>query len=146
VSIEGPYGIFTDAGRVSPKLAIVAAGIGVTPVRAMLEDARLVPGETTIMLRASTREENYLWDEIDQLAANRGANCYISVGPRAQRAHSWLSARDVDRNVSLRSIFPDLKHSDLYICGPQTWTDAVIADAKATGLPDHQIHTERFDW
>ncbi|HEY1530004.1 MAG TPA: ferredoxin reductase family protein [Galbitalea sp.] len=146
VSIEGPYGIFTDAGRTSPKLAIVAAGIGVTPVRAMLEDARLVPGETTIVLRGSTSEENYLWDEIDQLAADRGANCYISVGPRARRAHSWLSARDVDRNVSLRSIFSDLSHSDLYICGPQAWTDAVIADARASGLPDHQIHTERFDW
>ena len=31
VSIEGPYGVFTDAGRTSPKLAIIAAGIGVTP-------------------------------------------------------------------------------------------------------------------
>jgi len=146
VSIEGPYGIFTDAGRTAPKLAIVVAGIGVTPVRAMLEDAELLPGETTIVLRGSTPEENYLWDEIDQLAADRGAHCYVSVGPRAQRAHSWLSARDVDRNVSLKSIFPDLAHSDLYICGPQSWTDAVIADAKASGLPAHQIHTERFDW
>jgi predicted ferric reductase len=146
VSIEGPYGIFTDSGRTSPKLAIVAAGIGITPVRAMLEDSRLVPGETTIMLRGSTGEENYLWDEIDQLAADRGAHCYVSVGPRARTAHSWLSARDVDRNVSFKSIFPDLKHSDLYVCGPQAWTDAVVADAKANGLPDHQIHAERFDW
>ena len=111
-----------------------------------MEDSELVPGETTILLRGSTRDENYLWDEIEQLAGKRGAHCYSSVGPRARRAHSWLSARDVERGVSLKSVFPDLKHSDLYICGPQAWTDEVIADAKASGLPTHQIHTERFDW
>jgi predicted ferric reductase len=146
VSIEGPYGLFTDAGRTAPKLAIIAAGIGITPVRALLEDSRLVPGETTILLRGSDDGENFLWDEMAQLAYDRGAHFYSSVGPRARRAHSWLSGRDVNRNVSLRSIFPDLKHSDLYICGPQAWTDAVVADAKASGLPSHQIHTERFDW
>ena len=146
VSVEGPYGLFTDAGRTSPKLAIVAAGIGITPVRALLEDSRVVPGETTIVLRGSHGGENFLWDEMEQLAHDRGARFYVSVGRRARRAHSWLSASDVDRNVSLKSIFPDLAHSDLYVCGPQAWTDAVVADARTYGVPDHQIHTERFDW
>jgi predicted ferric reductase len=145
VSIEGPYGLFTDAGRTSPKLAIVAAGIGITPVRALLEDSRVAPGETTILLRGP-EDENFLWDEMEKLAGARGAHFYTSVGPRARGAHSWLSARDVARNVSLRSVFPDFKNSDLYVCGPQAWTDAVIADAKSYGLPDHQIHAERFDW
>lgn len=146
VSIEGPYGVFTDAGRTSPKLAIIAAGIGVTPVRALLEDSRVAPGETTILLRGSHEGENFLWDEMERLAGQRGAHFYTSVGPRARRAHGWLAARDVDRNVSLRSVFPDLKNSDLYVCGPQAWTDAVVNDAKASGMPAHQIHTERFDW
>jgi predicted ferric reductase len=146
VSIEGPYGLFTDAGRTSPKLAIIAAGIGITPVRALLEDSRVAPGETTILLRGSHEGENFLWDEMERLAGERGAHFYTSIGPRAHRAHAWLGAKDVDRNVSLRSVFPDLTHSDLYVCGPQAWTDAVVDDAKASGLPAHQIHTERFDW
>jgi predicted ferric reductase len=144
VSIEGPYGVFTDAGRTSPKLAIVAAGIGVTPVRALLEDSRLAPGETTIVLRGSDENQRYLWNEVDDLANQRGANCYISVGKRGRQ--SWLSAHDVDRGVSIQSIFPDLANSDLYVCGPQVWADVVVADAKAHGLPAHQIHMERFDW
>ncbi|MBG6108226.1 hypothetical protein [Frigoribacterium sp. CG_9.8] len=40
VSLEGPYGVFTDTARTAPKLAIMVAGIGITPVRAFLEDAR----------------------------------------------------------------------------------------------------------
>ena len=144
VSIEGPYGLFTDAARTSPKLAIAAAGIGVTPVRALVEDSGLTPGDTTIVLRGSDETQRYLWDEIDELANRRGAKCYISVGQRGQG--SWLSKRDVDRGVSIRSVFPDLLQSDLYVCGPQAWADVVVADAKAHGLASHQIHWERFDW
>jgi predicted ferric reductase len=146
VSIEGPYGLFTDAGRTAPKLAIIAAGIGITPVRALLEDSRVVPGETTILLRGSDESRNYLWDEMENLASARGARFYTSVGSRRRAPASWLSRRDVERGVNLKSIFPDLAKSDLYVCGPQTWTDAVVADAKASGLPAHQIHMERFDW
>jgi predicted ferric reductase len=147
VSIEGPYGLFTDAARTSPKLAIVAAGIGVTPVRALLEDSRITPGETTILLRASTTSEQYLWDEVRDLAAERGARFYTSVGARPPGSRAtWLSATDVGRDVSLRSVFPDLDRSDLYVCGPQAWADRVVADARGSGLPAHQIHVERFDW
>jgi predicted ferric reductase len=146
VWFEGPYGLFTDAARTSPKLAIVAAGIGVTPVRALLEHSRLAPGEATILLRASSDRQSYLWDEMEQLAHDRQANFYTMVGPRPPRVDTWLSERDYERNVSLKSTFPDLAVSDLYICGPAAWSDLVVEDARAAGLPSHQIHTERFDW
>jgi predicted ferric reductase len=146
VWFEGPYGLFTDAARTSPKLAIVAAGIGVTPVRALLEHSRLAPGEATILLRASSERQSYLWDEMESLARDRAANFYTMVGPRPPRVSTWLSERDHVRNVTLRSTFPDLADSDLYVCGPQAWTDLVVRDARALGLPSHQIHTERFDW
>ncbi|HEX3679448.1 MAG TPA: ferric reductase-like transmembrane domain-containing protein, partial [Galbitalea sp.] len=54
VWLEGPYGLFTDAGRTAPKLAVVAAGIGITPIRALLEHSRLAPGEATILLRGTS--------------------------------------------------------------------------------------------
>jgi predicted ferric reductase len=146
VWFEGPYGLFTDAARTSPKLAIVAAGIGVTPVRALLEHSRLAPGEATILLRASSERQSYLWDEMEALAHDRNANFYTMVGPRPSGVDSWLSEKDLDRHVSLRSAFPELAQSDLYVCGPQAWTDLVVEDARAAGLPEHQIHTERFDW
>jgi predicted ferric reductase len=146
VSFEGPYGLFTDAARTAPKLAIVAAGIGVTPVRALLEHSHLAPGEATILLRASTEGETYLWDEMEALAAQQGARFYTSVGRRPKGRDTWLSGRDVSRNVRLSSVFPDLARSDLYVCGPQAWTDLVVGEARATGIPEHQIHTERFDW
>lgn len=146
VSFEGPYGMFTDAGRTAPKLAIVVAGIGITPVRAFLEDSRVQPGETTILLRASSIDEAYLWDEIADLARKKGARLYTMVGTRAVTGPGWMPQADASRGVTLRSIFPDLKDSDLYICGPTAWLDLVEIDARRAGIPEHQLHTERFDW
>jgi len=146
VSFEGPYGMFTDAGRTAPKLAIVVAGIGITPVRAFLEDSKVRPGETTILLRASTQEEAYLWNEISELARKKGARLYTMVGRRAQSGPGWMPQADASRGVTLRSVFPDLADSDLYICGPTAWLDLVENDARRAGIPEHQLHTERFDW
>ncbi|MHC5796397.1 ferredoxin reductase family protein [Lacisediminihabitans sp. FW035] len=146
VSFEGPYGMFTDAGRTAPKLAIVVAGIGITPVRAFLEDSRVRPGETTILLRASTQDETYLWNEISELASKKGARLYTMVGRRATQGPGWMPQADASRGVTLGSVFPDLKDSDLYICGPTAWLDLVERDARRAGIPEHQLHTERFDW
>lgn len=146
VSFEGPYGLFTDAARTSPKLAIAAAGVGVTPIRALLEHARFAPGEATILLRAGSEDETYLWDEVMQLAAAKGATCYVMVGHRARHGATWLSDEDARRGVTLAATFPDLLSSDLYLCGPTPWLDSIEADARDLGLKPHQIHTERFDW
>ncbi len=143
VSFAGPYGIFTDAARTSPKLAIVAAGIGITPARALLEGSQLARGEATVLVRSSTDDETFLWTEMRKLAEARGAELFAMVGPRAR--NSWMSQYDAGRGVTLRSVFPDLDRSDLYVCGPQRWAEAVVADARAAGLPEHQIHLESFE-
>lgn len=146
VSFEGPYGLFSEAARTAPKLAIMAAGIGVTPVRALLEHAEFAPGDATILLRAGSDEETYLWDEIRKLAAAKGAQCYSMIGHRSHTGSAWMSEADSQRGVTLRSVFPDLADSDLYVCGPTSWLDSVEADARAAGIPAHQLHAERFDW
>lgn len=146
VSLEGPYGLFTPTARTAPKLAIVAAGIGITPARALLEQSDLAPGEATLLLRASSTDDAFLWAEMAELAERKGARLYTMTGPRSAVAPTWMTATDARRGVSLRSVFPDLLESDLYVCGPTAWLDAVEADARAAGLPAHQLHSERFDW
>ncbi|RFA18091.1 ferredoxin reductase family protein [Subtercola boreus] len=146
VSIEGPYGIFTDAHRVAPRMAVVAAGIGITPVRSLLEHSDLRPGEATVVLRGGDLGETYLWNEIGELPSMRGNTVFSVMGPRPRGLGTWLSAEALARGVTITSVFPALRESDLYVCGPQSWADLVIRDARAAGLPAAQIHVERFDW
>ncbi len=146
VWFEGPYGVFTDAGRTAPLLAVVAAGIGITPIRALLQDSRLSPGEATVLLRASSPVDTYLWEEVEQLGRERGIAVTTMIGRRSSDGPEWMSQEASDRGVTLLGLFPDLLRSDLYLCGPTAWLDAIESDARAAGIPDHQIHAERFDW
>lgn len=146
VWFEGPYGAFTTAARSAERLGMIVAGIGITPVLALLEQSDLKPGEATIVLRASNQQETYLWNEIMALVGQKGVTVYTMVGHRASDRSGWMTLADAERGVTIRSIFPDLAHTDLYLCGPTPWLDLVESDAKAAGIPVHQLHSERFDW
>lgn len=155
VSIEGPYGIFTQEARTRPKVVLVAAGIGVTPIRALIEQADFAPGEATVIVRAPGNEPPYLWNELLELCARKGAPLFLVEGARVAadspqlasgQAASWQSADAVARGYTLASYAPDVANSDLYICGPAPWADLVVADAHQQGLRAEQLHLERFDW
>ncbi|ROR83329.1 Predicted ferric reductase [Plantibacter flavus] len=146
VSIEGPYGIFTSFARTAPRLAIITAGIGITPARALLEHSDVAPGEATVLLRGTDHSQAYLWDEMETLAHRNGSRLYTMLGRRPNGIDTWMSAESISRGVTIESVFPQLLESDLYVCGPSVWTDLVVRDARAAGLPEQQIHVERFDW
>lgn len=145
VSFEGPYGLFTSRARTAPYLALVASGIGITPVRSLLEDTDLRPAEATVLLRGTDTDQQYLWDETAELAQATDSRLYTMVGPRAWSRESWMTEEGVRRGVTLRSVFPQLLESDLYVCGPKAWSDLVVHEARRTGIPEHQIHQERFE-
>lgn len=145
VLLEGPYGAFTERARTAPYLAVAAAGIGVTPVRSLLEHARFSPGELTVLLRASSPDERYLWQEVQELADAAGGTVVTDVGRRAASGPEWLSADGVARGLTLATVFPNLPDSDLYICGPAGWVRAVERAALAAGVAPHRIRVERFE-
>jgi predicted ferric reductase len=146
VAVEGPYGIFTDAARSQLGVTLVGIGIGIAPIRALLEATTVVPGMATVILRASSPEQLYLVDEIDALCRAKGARLMALVGPR--NAHSyeptWLPEQY--GSMSLEHLVPHIAQGDLYVCGPQAVADLVIDDALAAGTPPSAIHNERFSW
>ena len=146
VSFEGPYGLFTDEARTTNKAVFVGAGIGITPIRALLEASNLAPNEATVILRGSDAEDVYLWQETYDLCVEKSASLRVLVGHRPRGVNTWLSAEAYGKGESLLTLAPKIKESDLYICGPTPWTELVIRDAQRLGLKDHQIHAERFDF
>ena len=52
VIAEGPFGSFTPPARRRPRVALIAGGVGITPIRALLEDMPGEPGDIAVVYRA----------------------------------------------------------------------------------------------
>lgn len=147
VLIEGPYGRLTGTVRTRPQILLLGAGIGITPLRALLEELPYRPGEAALVYRANTPGDFALRSELDAIARRRGAQVHYLDGPPPARG-SWLPASLAhlsDRDALLR-IAPDVVHRDVYLCGPGPWMDAVRSALQAAQVPDRQIHSEAFAW
>lgn len=143
VALEGPYGIFSEAARTRDRIALVGAGIGVTPIRSLLEQATFRPGEATVVLRTTAPGDGWLLDEVADLCRSRGATLLTVPGPRGR---GWLPDAAEREGLGLAALVPAVADSDLYVCGPRGWAEQLIAEARAVGLAPEQIHHERFDW
>ena len=137
IVIEGPYGAFTEGVRHREKVALIGAGVGITPLRSLLED---LPKEvdTLVVERASTAEEIVHRDELRALATRCRGRFVELVGPR--------SLHPLDDPAYLRAVVPDLLERDVYVCGPGEFSEGVVAAARSTGVEADAIHRERFDY
>jgi ferredoxin-NADP reductase len=145
---EGPYGRLTGTVRKGRKLAMFASGIGITPLRALLEELPYRPGEAVLLLRTGRQRDLLFRAELEDLAARRGIRIHYLLGRRSRDRASWLPAdyAPVPDDVVLRHLVPDIADHDVYVCGPDTWTGAVLDTARRAGVPADRVHSERFGW
>jgi len=108
VIAEGPYGAFTASRRQTRrKVLLLAGGVGITPLRTMFET---LPGDVTLVYRASSPRDVVFRRELDAIAADRGATVRYLIGARTWLGRDPLSARE------LRAVVPGLHHS-------RAWTE-----------------------
>ncbi|MEV4708505.1 ferredoxin reductase family protein [Actinoplanes sp. NPDC049316] len=136
VYAEGPYGALTTVRRTRRDALLIAGGIGITPIRALLEDPDLT-GDIVVLYRARTPGEAVLLGELRDLAHRRGARLHLLTG-RTSRENQPFSA------AGLRGLVPDIAERDVYMCGPAPMADAVLSSLRALRVPAHQRHIEAF--
>ena len=134
VLIEGPYGVFTADQATGSSVTLIAGGVGITPVRALLEELP-APSDITLIWRASTDADLMLRDEVERLAGQHNASIHYLVGSR----HDVF----LDSETLLRCA-PNIRTSDVFLCGPEAVVEQAVASAKALGVRSSQIHAEAF--
>ncbi|HET9022171.1 MAG TPA: ferric reductase-like transmembrane domain-containing protein [Ornithinibacter sp.] len=146
VLVEGPYGRLHGGVRAHRKVLLMGSGIGITPLRALLEELDQAPGDVTVVHRVHDRRDAVLVEEIDRLAAARGARHLLIEGPRVRDRHSWLpdQARHLTDAEALLQLVPDLADHDVYLCGSDGWMSAARDAAVAAGAATDAVHLERF--
>jgi len=140
VFVEGPYGVLTGARRTRRRVAMIAGGIGIAPLRALVEALPGSPGDLVLVYRVSRPADLVFRDELEALAKARGIQLHYLVGERGSRA----MPQDPLAPRSLITLIPDIAERDVYLCAPTPMMQAVEATLATLRVPKRQVHAERF--
>jgi predicted ferric reductase len=135
VFAEGPFGVFTERARHQEKAVLIAGGIGITPVRALLET---MPGDVVVIYRAMAEQDVIFREELDSIAAGRDATVHYVIGDHRGDGADLLSP------VHLKELVPDIEERDVFLCGPSAMTQVLERNVRGAHVPRRHIHTERF--
>ncbi|WP_086663541.1 ferredoxin reductase family protein [Lentzea kentuckyensis] len=133
--VEGPYGAFTSLHRTRPGALLIAGGVGITPVRALLEEESA--GDVVVLYRVRSENDAVLADEVRTLIADRGGQLHLLTGRTGERPPPF-------EPDNLRALVPDIAERDVYVCGPPAMTSAVLKALRGLQVPARQVHSERF--
>ena len=137
LELSAPYGGLCFPVTAGAPALLLAAGSGITPLRALLLDA-LANGDTrpiTLLYWAQTREELCFREELLQLAQQHSklrVECLLTRDPEAPVAR--ISA------AQLQTLAPDLDASEVLACGP----DGFIASARELCASARGFQAEGF--
>jgi predicted ferric reductase len=135
---EGPYGALTAARRSRGKVLLLAAGAGITPMRALFETLPAAPGDLTLLYRAKSTDDLALWGELKGIAKERGARLMYAVnGPDGSRPEITPDG--------LKARLPDIDRHDVYLCGPPALAAEWFHTLREAGVPERRIHHESFE-
>jgi predicted ferric reductase len=150
VVLEGPFGVFSESKRTKQHVTLLAAGIGVAPIRALAESMAAQPGDITVVYRITDTSDAALLDELTQICRDRNHNLEILSGSRPDGPGFMPKLTDgepaIPEYARLIAIAPHLPESDIYVCGPVAWSESVLHALKKLRISNDQIHVEEFSW
>lgn len=143
VLVDGPHGVFTFDKNSKRKLLFIAGGIGITPIRSMLEE---VSESRTAYLFYSNRTKNPpLKKELDELANDNHVIKYFYTDlENDQGLTSHEKIGRITKDDISRVIKSDPDNWDVYICGPSQFMHALRDILLEAGVSSKQIHSEEF--
>ncbi len=156
VMVEGPYGSMTPHRRRQRDVLLIAAGVGITPMRGLAEQIGLesaAPGRSgyrspsvVLLHRISRPADAIFGSELAELARYCDLRVVHLVGARSPDG-SWLPGpHPGNARTALRQMVPDIGDRAIYLCGPPGWTTSVIRTLRQLRIPASAIHREEFGW
>jgi len=136
VLLDGPHGIFTVQRTNNQKLALLAGGIGITPLHAIFTS----PGSQDRTLFYSEQNESRLIfrSELQTASYSRRVHYILSQASASGGESGRLDAE------KLKRLLPDYLERDFFICGPPVMIKNLRRTLQDLGVPRRRIYFEKF--
>jgi ferredoxin-NADP reductase/MOSC domain-containing protein YiiM len=147
LGVAAPRGAFT-LGPDGKKVVLISAGVGVTPVLAMLHAlaAEASPREIWWLYGARNRDDHPFAEEalnlIKSLPSAKSYVEYSRPGLEDRVGLDFDAAGRIGTEVLQKIGVPH--DADFYLCGPAAFMDDLTAGLKAWGVADDRVHGEIF--
>ncbi len=143
VLIEAPFGEFTFKGEYD-KIAMLAGGIGITPLRCIIRYCTDRQLKTNIILLYSNRFEDEIVfkNELEEMQSqNKNLKVIYTV---TRPSEKWNGQRGRINKEMIQQEIPDYMERVFYICGPPKMVEAMVTILKEMNIPASQIKQEYF--
>ncbi|HEX7259361.1 MAG TPA: hypothetical protein VF272_00315, partial [Candidatus Saccharimonadia bacterium] len=131
--LDGPRGNFTLDLAQNNKLLFVAGGIGITPLRTMIE-ALPKKVDAQLIYICRNQKECALEDELNQLSTGKGVKVHYIYSEKAGRLTP----------ERLSELVPDIVKREIFLCGPEPMMKAMTTMMVGLGVKKQRIYSERF--
>jgi ferredoxin-NADP reductase/MOSC domain-containing protein YiiM len=147
LDVAAPRGAFTLASD-NQKIVLISAGVGATPVLAMLHAlaAETSPRQIWWLYGARNREDHPFAEEarglIKVLPAAKSYVGYSRPGAEDRAGIDFDAAGRIGTEVLEKIGVP--RDADFYLCGPRAFMDELTAGLKSWGVAGNHVHSELF--
>ncbi|WAB99215.1 MULTISPECIES: pyridoxamine 5'-phosphate oxidase family protein [Pseudomonas] len=149
LGVRLPMGSFTLDGDSARPIVLMGAGVGITPLIAMLREQLARQQARRIHLFHSARRLADLPFQQELAALGEQAGGLLSVHRfLSQPEDDALPGRDYDHagRLAIEQVKAKLALDDydFYLCGPASFTQELYEGLRAIHVPDKRIHAEAF--
>ena len=147
LDVSAPRGNFVIESGERP-LVLLSAGIGATPVLAMLHTLADVHSTREVLWvhAARDRQHHPFADEVRRLvrslAHGRSYICYTKPGSSDRIGEDFDAAGHLSGSVF--ADFGLVRDADVYLCGPSRFMEYIKQELASFGVAPEQIHSEIF--
>lgn len=148
VELKGPYGHFTLHENLDIPAAYITGGIGITPVRSIVQHAATskMDHPPLFLFYANHRPEEaaFLPEFINLMRENSSFHFIGTMTQLENSEEEWEGDQGYIDEEMLLKYLGDLSIPIYYISGPKTLVAAIRKILKEAGVADTNIRTEEF--
>jgi len=141
VFIDGPHGVFTMLSSTRTKLLCIAGGIGITPIRSLIEesDTRF----DSILLYSNGKVSDIVFrKELEDLSKTRKLQIHHFITDQ-EPPPAWANTGRIN-SVAVQKLVPDISEREIFLCGPVVFMNAMKEILSELGVDKKYIHFEKF--
>ncbi|MEK7545722.1 MAG: ferredoxin reductase family protein [Patescibacteria group bacterium] len=139
VLIDGPHGVFTAEPKPGAKLLFIAGGVGITPIRAIIEQ-HAPTGDIALIYGNRDTSGIIFKQELDELSARHPFPIHhvMSADPVFAGEKGYIDKERVLRLV------PDVMEREVFLCGPPVMMRGVRKALREAGMKTARVRYEEF--